>query len=255
MQEEWPDSERFGNPWPQWDARGDVTLQSRRVFFCAAVPSRSRPLPCLREGRGLATAAGPDPEREHAHSAWPPWATATAHVCPAGSGSQRLSKHRPRAAASGVSSEPPRVTPRSSCYNSTLIPWGRRHHHLIRETTVNYFQAQSSSPLPVPAAAMPRRGLRRQPTGDWSGITHPGGAASVLRHIFPPGTCCGSFPGSPQVPPHPGLGEPAHHPMLRLPSLPKPAAGDQRCARTRANWAPTPAQRGCSCVSKVGAQV
>ena len=124
MQERWPDSEWFGDPWPRWDAGGDMMLQPHRAFFCAAVPSRSRPLPCLPKGRGLATAAGPDPEREHAHSAWPPCATAMAQVCPhASSGSQRPSKHRPRAAASGES--PPSPGASSFAPAATTAPGSR----------------------------------------------------------------------------------------------------------------------------------
>lgn len=45
--------------------------------------------------------------------------------------------------------------------------------HLIRETRVNYFQEQRESPRPLQGTpALP------EPTGDWSGITHRGMAAS-----------------------------------------------------------------------------
>lgn len=105
-------------------------LQPHRGLFCAGVP----PAPC--KGRGLATAAGLDPEQGCAHSARP--------LCAKTSGTA-LSLYRFgfSQVQGGVSPEPPHPCP--SCWGSTLTSWGRGTAALSGKA-VNYSQAQSGFP-------------------------------------------------------------------------------------------------------------
>lgn len=172
------------------------------LFLCCP-PVLQPPPPLFAQGQGPATATEPDPERERARSAFPrvlwPW-----HRAGLGLPKPRRAPS-PHSSQQGASAESPQVPPRSSHYGSTLIPRGHGHRRLIRETRFNYFQAQSGSPL----LWGPR--LPCQPMGDRSGIACQG--VVDLWHLSPP---LRLLLGSPQVPTHPGLGEPAHRPTLGL---------------------------------------
>lgn len=69
-------------------------LQPHRGLFCADIPSP------VCKGRGLAAAAGLEPEQDCAAQLSPGAPKAAARLCPsAGLGPQRLSKRCPHAAA------------------------------------------------------------------------------------------------------------------------------------------------------------
>lgn len=159
-------------------------LQPHRDLFCADIPSP------VCKGRGLAAAAGLEPEQDCA-----------AQLSPAQV--RQKQRHRsvllqvwvPKGSANavptqqqrGVSSEPPARPP----FAQHLDPAGTA---ALSGKPVNYFQVQSGFPhLQLCSSwAVPTHGQPLQ--------HHTLGHGRAVLHLFPSGTCCGSFTGSPGIP-------------------------------------------------------
>lgn len=79
--------------------------------------------------------------------------------------------------------------------SSTLIPWAPQPYQGNRLMISRYKVVSLTSTGHSNYAA---HGLC-QPTGNWSSTTRWVMAGAIL-HLFPSGTCCGSFTGSPSIP-------------------------------------------------------
>lgn len=147
-------AEQSGDLWPLWDAQVTGYSSPTGLFLSCC------PLPCQCQGR-----VQPQPQgwilSESTHTrpgpAVPrPWhgSVLVRALFPKAQQAPTPTQHPP-SSQQGVSTEALHMPPGSSCFHSTLMPRGHRHHQLIR---VNYCQAESSSPH-CPSSA------------NWSGIT------------------------------------------------------------------------------------